>query len=60
MRLADGKICDYNPALNLNEWTPVSIEFNSGDNTKLDVFFGAWGADGLYVLVDDIKLTPKK
>lgn len=60
VRLADGKIWDHNPALNPNEWTPITVEFNSGDNTNLDVFFGTWGADGLYVLVDDIKLTPKK
>lgn len=58
-RLADGTICDTNPALFSEEWTMITKEFNSGDNTTLDVFFGTWGADGLSVTVDDIKLTTK-
>lgn len=57
-RLADGTICDTNPALG-EEWGEVKVEFNSGNNTSLDVFFGTWGATGLQVTVDDIKLTPK-
>lgn len=59
VRLANGTICDTNPALKTDEWTLITKEFNSGDNTKLDVFFGTWGAENLYVLVDDFKLTPK-
>ena len=58
-RLPDGTICDTNPPLNPNEWTLITKEFNSGDNTSLDVFFGTWGADDLYVLVDDICLKKK-
>lgn len=58
VRLKDGRIIDDNPALSNQEWRPISIEFNSGDNTELDVFFGAWGEEDLYVLVDDIQMTP--
>lgn len=59
VRLADGRICDDNPALGPDEWTQIRVEFNSGDNTTLDVFFGTWGAQGLYVVADDFAMTPK-
>lgn len=60
VRLQSGEIYDDNPALNPGEWTLIKKEFNSGDNTSLDVFFGTWGASGQYAIVDDIKLEPKK
>lgn len=59
-RLPDGTICDDNPALDTESWTKITKTFNSADNTSIEVFFGTWGADGLYVLVDDIQLTPKQ
>ncbi len=59
VRLHDGTIIDAHPALNSDNWTKITVEFNSGDNTSLDVFFGTWGASGLQVLVDDFSLEPK-
>ncbi len=59
VRLPDGKICDTNPALKTDEWTRIKVQFNSGDNTSCDVFFGTWGAAGLSVIIDDIILTNK-
>ncbi len=58
VRLADGKVIDTNPKLSSTEWTLITKEFNSGNNTALDVFFGTWGISGLNVTIDDIKLTP--
>lgn len=58
-RLPSGAILDTNPALSSGEWTEITKEFNSGDNTSIDIFFGTWGAEGLSVIVDDIVLTPK-
>lgn len=58
VRLADGTILDSNPPLQKDEWVKITKTFNSGDNTSLDIFFGTWGAEGLYVLVDDICLAP--
>lgn len=60
VRLSDGRICDANPSLKTDEWTKISVMFNTGDCTSLDVFFGTWGAEGLSVTVDDISLAPKK
>lgn len=60
VRLPDGRICDSNPQLKTDEWTRISVSFNSGDCSSLDVFFGTWGADGLSVTVDDISLLPKE
>ena len=57
-RLANGVICDKAIPLNPDEWTEISVTFNSGDNTSLDVFFGTWGHAGLTVTVDDITLAP--
>lgn len=60
VRLPSGEIHDHNPALSPDEWTLIRKEFNSGDNTALDVFFGTWGEQGQYAIIDDIKLEPKK
>lgn len=60
VRLPSGEIYDDNPPLNLSEWTLIKKEFNSGNNTSVDVFFGTWGATDQYALVDDIKLEPKR
>ena len=57
-RLKNGVICDKAIPLNPDEWTEISVAFNSGDNTSLDVFFGTWGHAGLTVTVDDITLAP--
>ena len=56
VRIGD-KIYDRNPALHTDSWTESSVEFNSGENTSLTVFFGTWGASGLSVLADDIVLS---
>ena len=56
VRIGD-KIYDRNPALHTNSWTESSVEFNSGENTSLTVFFGTWGASGLSVLADDFVLS---
>jgi len=58
VRKPDGSIQDYNPVIN-SDWTKMSIEFNSGDNTTVDVFCGLWGWPDLYIILDDIHLQPK-
>lgn len=57
IRMEDSRIIDLNPELSSTEWTKITVEFNTGDCTRGDVFFGAWGAEGLTVTVDDIHLS---
>jgi len=56
-RLANGTICDDNPSMT-SDWSEVKVEFNSGNNTSIELFFGAWGAKGLQVTIDDVRLSP--
>jgi hypothetical protein len=58
VRKPDGNIQDYNPVINTN-WTKMSIEFNSGNNSTVDVFCGLWGWPELFIIIDDIHLQPK-
>lgn len=60
VRLPDGRICDKATPLNPDEWTEICMEFNSGDNTSVELFFGAWGHAGLTVSIDDVHMSPKK
>lgn len=60
VRLPDGTVIDSHPALSKDDWTRIRVEFNSGANTSLSAFFGTWGSSGLYVMIDDMKLTPKE
>lgn len=59
IRKPDGSIDDINQKLVRNNWSKITKEFNTGNNTTVDVFFGAWGRDGLYVSIDDINLQLK-
>lgn len=59
VRRPDGSIKDYNPVVNTT-WSKMSIEFNSGNNTTVNVFCGLWGWPDLYVIIDDLSLKPKQ
>ena len=59
VRFPDGRICDSNPELKNDDWTEIRVEFNTGECSSLDVFFGTWGEDGFFVAIDDIRLCPK-
>lgn len=58
-RLPVGGVKDKAIPLNPETWTEIEVEFNSGDNTEVELFFGAWGHAGLYVTIDDIYMSPK-
>lgn len=58
-RLPDGTICDKAVPLSNEEWTELTVDFNSGDNTSVEVFFGTWGHAGLAVYIDDVHMTPE-
>lgn len=57
-RLPDGRICDKATPLNPDEWTEITVDFNSGDCTTLELFLGTWGHAGLTVTFDDITMAP--
>lgn len=57
-RLPSGEICDTAIPLKNDGWTEISITFNSGDNTSVELFFGTWGHAGLTVYIDDVHMTP--
>ena len=58
-RLPVGGVKDKAIPLNPDQWTEIRVEFNSGDNTEIELFFGAWGHAGLTVNIDDIHMTIK-
>ena len=58
VRLPDGTIHDVTEALPGDEWSKISRTFNSGDNSRADVFFGVWGGPEMKMLIDDICLKP--
>jgi hypothetical protein len=58
-RLPIGGVRDKAIPLNPDTWTEIEVEFNSGDNTEVELFFGTWGHAGLYVIVDDIHMSPR-
>lgn len=60
VRFKDGRTISASPALKQYEWTQISVKFNSGDNTSLDVFMGSYGSKDNNVLFDDIKMTVKE
>lgn len=53
-----GEIYDTAIPLKNDEWTEISITFNSGDNTSVELFFGTWGHAGLTIYIDDVNMTP--
>lgn len=59
VRKATGGVDDYNPVVSKAGWTKLVKEFNSGNNTAVNVFCSLQGAPGLYVLLDDVSLNPK-
>lgn len=56
VRKPNGGIADTNPTITNTGWTQLVYFFNSGNNTKLDVFYGVWGYSGLDVYLDDVTL----
>ena len=57
IRMEDSRIICLNPKLSSSDWTKITVGFNTEECTRGDVFFGTWGAEGLAVTVDDIKLA---
>ncbi|MFT3680523.1 MAG: DUF4185 domain-containing protein [Ferruginibacter sp.] len=39
-------------------WSKISTTFDSGTNTQVEIFCGAWGHSGLSIWVDDFLLSP--
>lgn len=58
-RLPVGGVKDKAIPLNPDTWTEIEVEFNSGNNTEVELFFGTWGHAGLSVTVDDIHMSPR-
>lgn len=56
VRKPNGGVADTNPTITNTGWTQLFYFFNSGNNTRLDVFYGVWGYSGLDIYLDDVTL----